>query len=47
MSMYKKIVETIVRINQSGQVGDGRIFIVPIDNAYRVRTGETGNSALI
>lgn len=42
-----KVVKTIIEINQTGQIGDGKIFICPIDNAVRVRTGESGNEALI
>lgn len=42
-----EIVDTLVKINQTGQVGDGKIFVCPIENSVRVRTGETGNAALI
>ena len=41
------VIKTIVEVNQTAQIGDGRIFICPIDNALRVRTGETGESAII
>jgi nitrogen regulatory protein PII 2 len=41
------IVETIITINQTGEIGDGRIFICPIDNAIRVRTDEQGDSAVL
>lgn len=41
------VVNAIIRVNQTGQVGDGRIFICPIDDALRVRTGETGERAII
>ncbi|MCL6457582.1 MAG: P-II family nitrogen regulator [Gorillibacterium sp.] len=41
-----RVVETIIRVNQTDQIGDGRIFIVPIDNAVRVRTGEVGREAI-
>ncbi|MCX8028344.1 MAG: P-II family nitrogen regulator [Thermodesulfovibrionales bacterium] len=34
------IVDTIIKTNQSGQRGDGKIFVSPIDSALRVRTGE-------
>lgn len=40
------VTEAIVKANQSGQVGDGKIFICPIDEAIRVRTGDSGNTAL-
>lgn len=41
------VVKTILRINQTGKVGDGRIFICPIEDAIRVRTGERGDVAII
>lgn len=41
------VVQTIVKVNQTAQIGDGKIFICPIDNALRVRTDETGESAII
>jgi nitrogen regulatory protein PII 2 len=41
-----KVVETIIRTNQSGHIGDGKIFICPVDNAVRVRTGESKEQAI-
>ncbi|MCZ7406375.1 MAG: P-II family nitrogen regulator [Candidatus Methanoperedens sp.] len=41
-----KVVETIIRINQSGHIGDGKIFVCPVEDAVRVRTGEHGELAL-
>ena len=41
-----KVVETIIRTNQSGHVGDGKIFVCPLEDAVRVRTGESGEQAL-
>ena len=40
------IVDTITQINRSGQKGDGKIFVCPMINAIRIRTGEHGNKAL-
>jgi len=40
------IVETIIRSAHTGQIGDGKIFIAPLENAIRIRTGETGDQAL-
>jgi nitrogen regulatory protein PII 2 len=34
-------VKAIIKVNQTGNPGDGRIFILPIEETYRVRTGET------
>jgi len=41
-----KIVETIKEAVQTGEVGDGKIFVSDIENAIRIRTGEEGTSAL-
>ncbi len=41
-----KVVETIIRINQSGHRGDGKIFVCPVEDAVRVRTGESGEQSL-
>lgn len=42
----KKAVKTIISINQTGNQGDGKIFVLPISDAIRVRTGETAENAL-
>ncbi len=41
------LVELIVRVNQTGNVGDGKIVVSPVIEAVRVRTRETGKLALI
>jgi nitrogen regulatory protein PII 2 len=41
-SQVSCVVETIVNTNQTGKPGDGKIFVVPLSDAVRVRTGETG-----
>jgi len=40
------IVETLIRVNRSGQKGDGKIFICPLTESVRIRTGERGSRAL-
>ncbi len=40
------IVKTIIRVNQSGQIGDGKIFVCPIEDAITVRTDEQGDKAI-
>lgn len=40
------IVATIISINQTAQIGDGKIFICPVDDSVRLRTGESGTAAL-
>ena len=41
-----KVVETIIKANQTGKPGDGKIFILPVSEAIRIRTGEVGEKAL-
>lgn len=41
-----KVVRTIVDVNQTAQIGDGKIFVSPVFDALRVRTDETGDNAL-
>jgi nitrogen regulatory protein P-II 1 len=40
------IVQLIIQSGRTGDVGDGRIFITPIEDAYRIRTGVNGDEAL-
>jgi nitrogen regulatory protein PII 2 len=42
-----QVVRAIMEINQTGQVGDGRIFVCPVDDVMRVRTDERGESAIL
>ncbi|EGP09425.1 P-II family nitrogen regulator [Afipia clevelandensis] len=39
-------VEVITASARTGQIGDGKVFVTPIENAVRIRTGETDNDAL-
>ncbi len=39
-------IDSIVKTAQTGQIGDGKIFIYDLANAIRIRTGETGDEAL-
>ncbi len=41
-----RVIEAIVRSANTGKIGDGKIFVTPIENAIRIRTGETGTDAL-
>ena len=41
-----KTVQAILNAAQTGEVGDGRIFVSPIDDSYRIRTGEKGDISL-
>ena len=40
------IVDTILRHARTGQVGDGKVFVVPVEQAFRIRTGEGGEETL-
>ena len=40
------IVETILRHARTGSVGDGKIFVMPVEEAIRIRTGEAGGEVL-
>jgi nitrogen regulatory protein PII 2 len=42
----KNAVKVITEVNQTGQKGDGKIFVLPITDAVRVHTGETGDKAI-
>jgi nitrogen regulatory protein P-II 1 len=44
--MADTIVETIVSSAKTGRIGDGKIFVLPIDDAVRIRTGERGEEAI-
>jgi nitrogen regulatory protein PII 2 len=44
--LVKKVVDTVIETNRTGKPGDGKIFILPITEVYRVRTGESGDRAL-
>jgi nitrogen regulatory protein P-II 1 len=45
-SQVKKLVDTITEVCRSGAVGDGKVFISTVDNAVRIRTGESGDIAV-
>lgn len=41
-----EVVDLIIKTARTGEVGDGKIFIYPVDNAIRIRTGESSDEAL-
>ena len=45
-SIADRVIETIQLTGQTGQIGDGKIFLLPLEQAVRIRTGETGAAAL-
>src|SRR4051812_15399886 len=40
------IVDTILKHARTGSVGDGKVFVMPVEEAYRIRTGESGEETL-
>ncbi len=42
----KQVVEAIVKAASTGRIGDGKIFVSPIEDAVRIRTGESGEAAI-
>ena len=41
-----RLAEAIVEAARTGKIGDGKVWILPVDDVYRVRTGEAGSDAL-
>ena len=41
-----KVVESIVTSAQTGKIGDGKVFVLPVEEAVRIRTGEKGDEAI-
>ena len=41
------VVKAIIEVNQTDQIGDGKVFVCPVDDAVRVRTDEQGDDAII
>ena len=44
--LAKKVIESISKSALTGKIGDGKIFVMPLDQVQRIRTGETGEDAL-
>lgn len=42
----EQVVQTIITAAKTGKIGDGKIFILPVDDVIRVRTGERGKDAI-
>jgi nitrogen regulatory protein P-II 1 len=45
-SFVDKTIKAIIDSGATDRVGDGKIFVLPVDEAYRIRTGEKGNKSL-
>ena len=44
--IVKDVVEALISVARTGQIGDGKVFITPVDEVIRIRTGERGDEAL-
>jgi nitrogen regulatory protein P-II 2 len=44
--LAERVIEAIVKAAKTGKVGDGKIFVVDLEQVYRIRTGETGDEAI-
>jgi nitrogen regulatory protein P-II 1 len=44
--LVRQVIDAIIAGARTGRIGDGKIFVHPIDEAVRIRTGETGEDAL-
>jgi nitrogen regulatory protein P-II 1 len=44
--IVEQVIEVITRVARTGQVGDGKIFVSSVEDAIRIRTGESGESVL-
>jgi nitrogen regulatory protein P-II 1 len=42
----ERVVQRLIETARSGQIGDGKVWLVPVDDAWRIRTGESGPDAL-
>jgi nitrogen regulatory protein PII len=40
------IVDTVLKHARTGSIGDGKVFVIPVEQAYRIRTGESGEETL-
>ena len=44
--MLRQVLDAIANAARTGRIGDGKIFVFPVEEAIRIRTGETGEAAL-
>ncbi|MGD9608058.1 MAG: P-II family nitrogen regulator [Desulfovibrionaceae bacterium] len=43
----KNALDALISVNKTGQAGDGKIFVMPVSDSVRVRTGEDGDAAIV
>ncbi len=44
--LVESVVEAVMRNAKTGKIGDGKVFVHPVDDAFRIRTGERGEDSL-
>ncbi|MDR1908823.1 MAG: P-II family nitrogen regulator [Spirochaetaceae bacterium] len=44
--LVKTVVNTVIAVNKTGKSGDGKIFVMPLSESWRIRTGESGDEVL-
>ena len=44
--LLDQVIESISKAANTGKIGDGKIFVTPLEQAIRIRTGETGTDAI-
>ncbi len=45
-ALVDQVIETIMTVAGTGKIGDGKVFVLPVDEVVRVRTGERGKDAI-
>jgi len=45
-NVVESAIKAIVEAAKTGKIGDGKVFVLPVENAIRIRTGETGDQAV-
>ena len=45
-AIVDRVIDTVTRAARTGKIGDGKIFVMPVEQAVRIRTGETGEDAV-
>jgi nitrogen regulatory protein P-II 1 len=44
--MVREVVDAVIRTAKTGKIGDGKVFVLPVTEVFRIRTGESGPDAL-
>ena len=44
--LLEKVIDAVIKAAHTGKIGDGKIFVMPVEQVVRIRTGETGNDAI-